>query len=63
MWIVARDGAISGGANETWLTTPNDITFNDAGGNQVAAHHAHDIKFVGNNIEWINAYSRLSPTQ
>ena len=33
VWIVARDGAVSGGANETWLTTANDITFNDAGGN------------------------------
>ncbi len=63
MWITARDGAISGGTTETWLTTGNDITFNDAGGNQVAEHHAYDTKFFGDQIKWINAYSRLLPKQ
>ena len=60
MWMIANDGATNGGATETWLTTGNDITFNDADGNQVTEHHVHDIQFVGNTIKRINVYSRLS---
>ena len=60
MWMIANDGAANGGATETWLTTGNDITFNDADGNQVTEHHVHDIQFVGNKIKRINVYSRLS---
>ena len=60
MWMIANDGATNGGATETWLTTGNDITFNDGDGNQVTEHHVHDIHFVGNKIKRINVYSRLS---
>ena len=63
MWMIANDGATNGGAAETWLTTGNDITFNDADGNQVTEHHVHDIHFVGNQIKRINVYSRLSPKE
>ena len=60
MWMIANDGATNGGATETWLTTGNDFTFNDADGNQVTEHHVHDIQFVGNKIKRINVYARLS---
>ena len=59
-WMIANDGADAEGATETWLTTGNDITFNDADGNEVTEHHVHDIQFVGNEISRINVYSRLS---
>ena len=59
MWMIANDGATNGGATETWLTTGNDITFNDADGNQATEHHVHDIQFVGDKIKRINVYSRL----
>ncbi|MEK9528334.1 MAG: hypothetical protein VW757_06345 [Halieaceae bacterium] len=62
-WMIANDGTNSNGVTETWLTTGNDITFNDADGNQVIEHHIHDIHFVGNNIKRINVYSRLSPKE
>lgn len=59
-WMIANDGTNGEGATETWLTTGNDITFNDADGNQVTEHHVHDIQFVGDKIKRINVYSRLS---
>ena len=60
MWMIANDGATNGGATETWLTTGNDITFNNADGKRVTEHHVHDIQFVGDKIKRINVYSRLS---
>ena len=62
-WMIANDGADDEGATETWLTTGNDITFNDADGNEVTEHHVHDVQFVGNEIRRINVYSRLSPKE
>ena len=62
-WMIANDGTDADGAAETWLTTGNDITFNDAEGNEVTEHHVHDIQFVGNEIRRINVYSRLSPRE
>ena len=62
-WMIANDGTDAEGAAETWLTTGNDITFNDADGNEVTEHHVHDIQFVGNEIRRINVYSRLSPKE
>ena len=62
-WMIANDGADAEGAAETWLTTGNDITFNDADGNEVTEHHVHDVQFVGNEIKLINVYSRLSPKE
>ncbi|MCH1498830.1 MAG: nuclear transport factor 2 family protein [Akkermansiaceae bacterium] len=62
-WMIANDGVDAEGATETWLTTGNDITFNDADGNEVTEHHVHDIQFVGNEIRRINVYSRLSPKE
>ena len=59
-WMIANDGADEEGATETWLTTGNDITFNDADGNEVTEHHVHDVQFVGNEIRRVNVYSRLS---
>ena len=61
MWMIANDGATNGDATETWLTTGNDITFNDADGKSLdTEHHVHDIQFEGNKIKRINVYSRLS---
>lgn len=62
-WMIANDGTDADGTAETWLTTGNDITFNDADGNEVTEHHVHDIQFVGNEIRRINVYSRLSPKE
>jgi hypothetical protein len=62
-WMIANDGTNAEGVTETWLTTGNDITFNDADGNAVTEHHVHDIQFVGNEIRRINVYSRLSPKE
>ena len=62
-WMIANDGADAEGAAETWLTTGNDITFNDADGNEVTEHHVHDVQFVGNEIRLINVYSRLAPKE
>jgi len=62
-WMIANDGADDEGATETWLTTGNDITFNDADGNEVTEHHVHDVQFVGNEIRRVNVYSRLSPKE
>ena len=59
-WMIANDGADDEGAVETWLTTGNDITFNDSDGNEVTEHHVHDVQFVGNEIRRVNVYSRLS---
>jgi hypothetical protein len=61
--MIANDGADDEGATETWLTTGNDITFNDADGNEVTEHHVHDVQFVGNEIRRVNVYSRLSPKE
>ena len=62
-WMIANDGADDEGAVETWLTTGNDITFNDADGNEVTEHHVHDVQFVGNEIRRVNVYSRSSPKE
>ena len=62
-WMIANDGADDEGAVETWLTTGNDITFNDADGNEVTEHHVHDVQFVGTEIRRVNVYSRLSPKE
>ena len=62
-WMIANDGADAEGAAETWLTTGNDITFNDADGNEVTEHHVHDVQFVGDEIRLINVYSRLAPRE
>ena len=62
-WMIANDGADGEGATETWLTTGNDITFNDADGNEVTEHHVHDVQFVGNEIRRVNVYSRSSPKE
>ena len=61
--MIASDGVDSEGATETWLTASDDITFNDADGNEVTEHHVHDVQFVGNEIRLIKVYSRLSPTE
>ena len=58
-WMIANDGVNAEGTTETWLTTGNDITFNDADGNEVTEHHVHDIRFVGSKIRRVNVYSRL----
>ena len=62
-WMIANDGVNAEGITETWLTTGNDITFNDADGNEVNEHHVHDIQFVGSEIRRVNVYSRLSPKE
>ena len=62
-WMIANDGVNAEGTTETWLTTGNDITFNDADGNEVTEHHVHDIRFVGSKIRRVNVYSRLSPQE
>ena len=62
-WMIANDGVNAEGTTETWLTTGNDITFNDADGNEVTEHHVHDIRFVGSEIRRVNVYSRLSPKE
>jgi hypothetical protein len=62
-WMIANDGVNAEGVTETWLTTGNDITFNDANGNEVTEHHVHDIQFAGNEIKRVNVYSRLSPRE
>ena len=62
-WMIANDGADDEGAVETWLTTGNDISFNDSDGNEVTEHHVHDVQFVGNEIRRVNVYSRLSPKE
>ena len=58
-WMIANDGVNAEGTTETWLTTGNDITFNDADGNEVTEHHVHDVRFVGSKIRRVNVYSRL----
>lgn len=58
-WMIANDGVNAEGTTETWLTTGNDITFNDADGNEVTEHHVHDVRFVGSEIRRVNVYSRL----
>lgn len=60
-WMIANSGSDDGGELQTWLTTGNDITFNDADGNPVTEHHVHDVQFVGNQIKLINVYSRPAP--
>ena len=62
-WMIANDGVNAEGATETWLTTGNDITFNDSDGNEVTEHHVHDIRFVGDEIRRVNVYSRLPPRE
>ena len=62
-WMIANDGVNAEGATETWLTTGNDITFNDANGDEVTEHHVHDIRFAGDEIKRVNVYSRLSPKE
>lgn len=62
-WMIANDGVNAEGATETWLTTGNDITFNDANGDEVTEHHIHDIRFAGDEIKRVNVYSRLSPKE
>ena len=57
-WMIANSGMNDEGEMEYWLTTGNDITFNDPDGNAVKEHHVHDIQFVGNQIKLIYVYSR-----
>ena len=61
--MIANTGPNEQGETETWLTTGNDITFNDAEGNSVTEHHAHDVQFAGNQIKLINVYSRPTPAE
>ena len=62
-WMIANTGPNAQGEMETWLTTGNDITFNDADGNSVTEHHVHDIQFAGKQIKLINVYSRPTPAE
>ena len=62
-WMIANTGPSEQGEMETWLTTGNDITFNDAEGNSVTEHHVHDVQFVGQQIKLINVYSRPTPAE
>ena len=60
-WMIANTGSNEQGEMETWLTTGNDITFNDADGEAMTEHHVHDVQFVGKKIKLINVYSRPTP--
>lgn len=60
-WMIANTGPSEQGEMETWLTTGNDITFNDAEGRSVTEHHVHDVQFDGKKIKLINVYARPSP--
>ena len=62
-WMIANTGPNEQGEMETWLTTGNDITFNDTEGNSVTEHHVHDVQFAGKQIKLINVYSRLTPAE
>ncbi len=57
-WMIASSGLNAEGAAEHWLTTGNDITFNDAEGNRVTEHHVHDVQFMGDQIKQVYVYSR-----
>ena len=59
-WMIANNGVNAEGTTETWLTTGNDITFNDADGSEVTEHHVHDVRFVGSEIRRVDVYSRIS---
>ena len=48
-WMIANTEPNEQGETETWLTTGNDIKFNDAEGNSVTEHHVHDVQFAGKN--------------
>ena len=62
-WMIANTGPNEQGEMETWLTTGNDITFNDVEGNSVTEHHVHDVQFTGEQIKLINVYSRPTPAK
>lgn len=60
-WMIANSEKNDEGEVEHWLTTGNDITFNDADGNQVTEHHMHNIQFADGRITQIYVYSRPAP--
>jgi ketosteroid isomerase-like protein len=60
-WMIANSEVNDKGEVEQWLTTRNDITFNDAEGNRITEHHVHDIQFVGGKIKKIYVYARPAP--
>jgi len=62
-WMIANSEVNDKGEVEQWLTTRNDITFNDPEGNRITEHHVHDIQFVGGKISKIYVYARPSPDE
>ena len=62
-WMLADDAKDENGEMIFWLTTGNDITFNDEDGNEVLEHHVHDIQFVDGKISKIYVYSRPAPAE
>ena len=57
-WMIANSETNDDGEVEQWLTTRNDIAFNDADGNRVTEHHVHDVQFADGKIKQIYVYSR-----
>ncbi len=61
-WMIANKGEDDEGNMQEFLTTGNDITFNDEEGNEVVENHIHDVMFKDGKIKTIYVYSKPAPS-